>query len=212
LGIPKSTLSGWLKDIELSKELKRRLQEKASFFGLKSLIKRNKLQTKDAQKRASNMNFLGKNEIRDITKKDLLMIGVILYWAEGYKRLKTRNGKEITSHPISLTNSDPLIVFTFIQFLKKILKIPNEKIFIESRLFEHMEPELAITYWMNVTGLSRAQFKKPMYPLSSASKKIRPKNRLPYGTVQVIVSDTSLFHKILGYIDGIKEKMKMLKD
>jgi hypothetical protein len=50
-----------------------------------------------------------------------------------------------------------------------------------------------------------------MYPSSTASSGKRPKNRLPYGTVRVIVSDTKLFHKLLGLIEGLKVKMKILK-
>lgn len=47
-----------------------------------------------------------------------------------------------------------------------------------------------------------------MYPISLASMGKRPFNRLPYGTVQVIVSDTQMFYRILGYIDGVKEQLQ----
>lgn len=204
--VPKSTLSGWLKDVSLSLEHKLRLHKKLGF----NFIKRNKEQTIHAQKRAKDGREEGKKEIKDLSDEDLCIIGAALYWAEGYKRLKIRDGREITAHIVGLTNSDPEIVFAFILFLKRILQIPTEKIFVEMRLFKHNDPEEAIEYWMKASGLPRSQFKKPMYPISSASKGIRPKNRLPYGTVQVIVSDTKLFHRVIGLIDGMKEKLVLI--
>ena len=172
------------------------------------MIKRNKNQTIFAQKRAKGIKEKAIKDIKPISSNDLLIIGVVLYWAEGYKRLKVRNGKEITAHIVGLTNSDPTIVSAFILFLRKILNISTEKIFIEMRLFKHIDAKEAILYWMKVTGLPESQFKKPMYPVSGASKGKRPINRLPYGTVQVIVSDTKLFYRIIGLIEGIREKLK----
>ena len=98
--------------------------------------------------------------IKEISNDNLLLIGVSLYWAEGYKRLKIRNGKEITSHIIGFTNSDPDMVLAFIIFLKKILEVPQEKIFVEMRLFSHLDARDTLLYWMDITGLSETQFKK----------------------------------------------------
>lgn len=210
LNVPKSTLSGWLSNLPISKEAQERLDNRVREGGVNAFIKRNMEQTMHAQKRAKDTRTKAFSEIKELSMNDLLIIGTVLYWAEGYKRLKVKNGKEITSHVIGLTNSDPDIVFSFILFLKKILLIPAEKIMIEMRLFEHINAEEAILYWMNATGLSRSQFKKPLYPISTASRGMRPKNRLPYGTIQVIVCDTKLFHHVLGLIDGIKQKLKNL--
>jgi hypothetical protein len=194
-------------DVSMPDTAQTRLKAKLA----QGFIKRNKDQTIHAQKRAQDARMEAMKELRILTDNDLLIIGTSLYWAEGYKRLQVKNGKEVTSHIIGLTNSDPGIVSAFILFLQKIIKIPPEKIFIEMRLFEHIDPEEAVIYWMKVTRLERKQFRKPSYPISSASKGIRPKNRLPYGTVQVIVSDTKLFHRIIGLIEGLKEKLELLK-
>lgn len=66
-------------------------------------------------------------------------------------------------------------------------------------------------HWMNVSELSRSQFRKPQYPISLSSKGKRPFNRLPYGTVQVIVADTPLFYHLMGFIDGIKKRLNFDK-
>ncbi len=207
--IPKSTLSSWLHNIVLSKESQDRINKRAHKVSLDKLIKRNKQQTIFAQKSAKDIRESAAKTIKRISYNDLLIVGVSLYWAEGYKRLKIKNGKEITSHIIGFTNSDPDMVLTFITFLKRILKVPEEKIFVEMRLFSHMDSKEAVNYWKDITGLAESQFKKPTYPVSIAGKGKRPKDRLPYGTVRVIVSDTKLFHKLLGLIEGLKANMRL---
>ena len=32
----------------------------------------------------------------------------------------------------------------------------------------------------------------------------RPFNRLPFGVIQVRISNTNLFHKIMGWIEGVR--------
>lgn len=207
LGIPKSTLSGWLKDVSLSEKAQARIRGRLAL----GFIKRNKQQTVDAQKRAKDTREKSASEMKHISDDALLVIGTTLYWAEGYKRLRVIDGREVTSHVVGLTNSDPEIVSAFILFLTKSLSVPVEKIYIEMRLFKHMDAEETVSYWMKATGLDRFQFRKPTYPISTASRGKRPINRLPYGTVQVIVSDTKLFHRVLGLIDGLKEKLNLIK-
>lgn len=158
--IPKSTLSSWLNGVVLSKESQERINKKAHKTSLDGLIKRNKQQTVSAQNNAKNIRELAMKTIKEISNDNLLLIGVSLYWAEGYKRLKIRNGKEITSHIIGFTNSDPDMVLAFIIFLKKILEVPQEKIFVEMRLFSHLDARDTLLYWMDITGLSETQFKK----------------------------------------------------
>ena len=211
LGTAKSTLSSWFSNMKLSQKAISRLGKRSSQGVLNGLIKRNKQQTVIAQNRARMTRNRATEEVGSLSVNDLLIIGIALYWAEGYKRLKKLKGREITSHMIALTNSDPLIVAAFILFLIKIMKIPIEKIMIEMRLFKHIIEDDAISYWMKVTKLPRSQFYEPTYPMSSASKGKRPINRLPYGTVRVIVSDTNAFYRLMGLIDGIPDKLKAFK-
>lgn len=207
LQIPKSTLFSWLHDVVLPASAIARLKSRVAQGTLNGLVRRNKLQTVWAKERAENTKKSAAAKIRNLTEVHLLLIGAILYWAEGYKRLKIIRGREVTAHVISLTNSDPAIVAVFIAFLKRVLKVPPEKILVEMRLFRHLDEQTTIHYWMRVTGLPRSQFGKPAYPVSISSRGKRPFNRLPYGTVQVIVSDTQMFYRVMGFIDGIKRQL-----
>ncbi|MDP2655922.1 MAG: hypothetical protein Q8P17_05495 [bacterium] len=206
LGVPKSTLSSWFKHMVLSEAARARLDLR-SLLGSDALIKRNKMQTHKAEQRAREMRASAKKKIPVLTKRDLLIIGAVLYWAEGYKRLHVRDGKERMSHTISFVNSDPAMVKTFMRFLREVLKIPVDAIHLTMRLYPHINEESAREYWMKVTGLPSSRFHRTTSMVSSASKGRRPYNRLPYGTLQVAVYDTAQFHYLLGLIEGVQARM-----
>ena len=124
LKIPKSTLSSWFSTLDLPEKAKQRITSRVAQGTLNGLVRRNKLQTVLARERAERIKQESGKDIKKLTESDLRLICAVLYWAEGYKRLKVRGGRILTNHVVSLTNSDPAIVATFITFLKKIQCIP----------------------------------------------------------------------------------------
>lgn len=209
LGIPKSTLSGWFSDLILSKKSQERLNKRKT-LGTKTLIRRNKKQTHDAWKRAVEIRRKSKEKISKITKRDLFILGISLYWAEGHKKLAVKNGKEITSHAISFTNSDPEMIRIFVIFLKSFFPgISNRDITVGVRIFKHMNEKQVLSFWRKVTELPSECFSKCLCVVSKSSQRKRPFNRLPYGTVQIRVNSTDKFHELMGWVEGIKKKAIM---
>jgi hypothetical protein len=204
LGVPKSTLSGWFKDVVLSDKARKRLVSRSA-IGTDILIRRNKMQTRAAERRAHEIQKAANKSAPKLLKKDLLLVGALLYWAEGYKRLKVKEGRERMNHTISFVNSDAKMIRIFVRFLQDVMNIPAEKIRLYMRLYKHINESEARGYWMKATGLSAERFFKSTFLVSGASKGIRPYNRLPWGTLQVEVCDTSKFHYLLGLIEGVKE-------
>ena len=205
-GISKSTLSLWLKDIVLSREARLRIKERSREKSLAGLLKRNKNQTALAIKRRDEIRKAARAQIGDISSGDLLLVGIVLYWAEGYKRPIIRNGREVTSHPISLTNSDPKLLRAFLEFANRVCGIPISRIKIDLRIFKHLNETHVVNYWSRELGISRGNFQKTHIVVSKSSMGKRPFNRLPYGVVQIRINDTNLFHKIMGWIEGLKEQ------
>lgn len=204
IGIPKSTLSDWFAGLTLSTKARQRIIERVAEGSLRGLIKKNKKQSHEARQRATETRKIAAKEIKKITKKELLLFGTALYWAEGYKKSVIKNGRERTYHTISLTNTDPVMIRVFIRFLKDILSIPEEKIYASVRIFKHINEDEALRYWQNITGLPKKNFRKFYYGISKSSLGKRPFNRLPHGTIQIVVGDTKNFHRIMGWIEGIK--------
>lgn len=204
LKVAKSTLSLWLRNVVLSDVARKRLVERERTLGAAALIKRNKMQTVNARKHALFVREQAKKLLFQLTDKEFLILGASLYWAEGYKRARVRDGKERTAHPISFVNSDPDMVRAFVWFLMRTLKIRRNDIRATMRLYPHINEHEALEYWKQASGLTKTNFKKTTYLLSVASKGHRPYNRLPHGTLQIAVYNTEKFHYLMGLIEGVK--------
>ena len=207
LGISKSTLSGWFRHLVLSKNAQERLERRHN-IGTDVLIKRNKMQTHHARQRADAIKSAAALDVPKINKKTLLIIGAVLYWAEGYKRLQIREGRTLTAHVISFVNSDPEMVRAFVRFANELLDVSLERIRITMRLYDHINEKSALAYWSKVTGLSEKLFRKTTNMVSLASQRKRPFNRLPYGTVQIEIAQTEKFYRVMGWIEGVKNQLK----
>ncbi len=206
LGIPKSTLSLWLRDVKLSEDARLRLSGRIQQGVLKGLVRRNKEQTGRAHEKALSIRQLAAQEVHGDMCRNLLLIGVILYWAEGYKRLRITDGIERTGHAISFVNADPEAIRIFVRFLLEELGVDANDVRLNMRLYKTIDEEDAKRHWKQVTGLSDKNFQsRTTYLVSVASKGMRPVNRLPFGTLQVEVYDTEKFHRLLGWIEGVKK-------
>lgn len=205
LSVPKSTLSGWFSGLVLSVEKREALAKRAHKKSIAGLLKRNRNQTFLARQRAEFIRQEAAKEIRNFDSNDLLLSGAMLYWAEGYKRVKVVYGREVTNHPVSLTNSDPLLVRLFLRFLREYCLVPNEKIKAGVRIFPHQNEQEILKYWREVTKILPQNFGKVYRGISKSSQGKRPYNQLVHGVIQVVVADTKLFHRIMGYIEGFKK-------
>ena len=203
LKVPKSTLSGWFTDLELPKEAIKRLGDRVHEASVRGLVARNKNQTILAEMRSKEIHDSGKKLIKAISKRDLLIIGTALYWAEGYKRPVVVKGKTRTYHRVSLTNSDPNLIYIFLRFLKETCKVPDEKIIIWIRYFEHQDPVYLLDFWQKRCNIPYGNFRKTLQTISISSQRKKSYNSLPFGVAQISVNNTNLYHKIMGLISGI---------
>ena len=140
LGIPRSTLSGWLKNIQLTQKQKEKLLQDAK----KALVKARKkavlwhnAQKENRLKEAENQAIETIMSI-DITDKKILELALaILYMGEGTKRkVETAMG-----------SSDPLILKFFIATLKTIYKLDLKKIKCQLNLRADQNPEKMKRFW-----------------------------------------------------------------
>jgi len=207
LGVPKSTLSNWFTNLVLSPEARAKINARSKEGSRRGLLKRNKIQTHLAIARAKEARSSAAAEIRKLSNNELLILGAALYWAEGYKRPMLRNGRELTCHAVSLTNSDPSLVKAFLRFLRECVSVPENKIKANIRIFEHQSEKELLKFWRTTTGIPPNNLKKTYYGISRSSLGKRPFNQLPHGVIQIVVADTKLFHKIMGYIEGLKKMM-----
>ncbi|MFA6285010.1 MAG: helix-turn-helix domain-containing protein [Parcubacteria group bacterium] len=203
LKIPKSTLSLWLSNIELSQKAKNRISARVHKGSIAGLLKRNKNQTILAKKRADEIRSLAKIETSGLLKNRLFLTGVSLYWAEGYK--KGAHGSKWKA--VDFANSDPDLIKIMMKFFRKICKVENSKIKIQLIAHKNVDIKKALQFWSILTKIPENQFIKTCCSVSIYSKGKRNKNSLTQGTVHIRINNVKLFFRIIGWIDGLKSKI-----
>jgi transposase-like protein len=186
IGAAQSSVSRWVKDVELTDEQRDALRLRAYNGHLKGKT------STSALRREARM--LAQEQGRQLaTRGDSLHVaGCMLYWAEG---AKTRN-------QLRFSNSDPEMVRFFVRFLRTYFSLRDDEIRIACNLFaDHVERQHQIEqFWLDTLALPSASLcKSPVNVYSKYSKKKR-KNKLPYGTCRVVVSRTRVVQSIFGSI------------
>jgi len=195
LGVPKSTLSSWFKNLQLPPSIQKILIEKGRVTR-KHLMKFNQRRTRAIQIENQRINKEAVKEIRTLSKYELKLVGATLYWGEGYKNQKRK------SKSVQLSNSDPYLVTLFLRFLREILKIPEEKLNVSLHVHPNINEKSTIKFWSKITGIPSERF-HVTHQISGTSQRKRPSNSLPYGTLDLRVHNRQNFYKIKGWIDGL---------
>ncbi|MDP3015100.1 MAG: hypothetical protein Q8N28_01670 [bacterium] len=195
--VAKSTLSLWLRSVGLSKKQKQRLTEKKlASMQRGAIAKRNK--RIEIVRLIKNKAI---SEIKNISNRELWLIGVSLYWAEGSKS-KPHN----ISQGVTFSNSDPMMIKVFMEWLRKILKIPENDIKYEIYIHENSKNKVvdSIQYWSKITKASQNKFKYVYFKRNKVNTKRKNTNENYYGLVRILVNkSTNLNRKISGWIEGI---------
>jgi len=150
LQIPRSTLSGWLKEIKLSNKQKSKLLRNS----LESLGRARKLAIKWHHLQKKNRLLKAQNEASsvlakiDINNRNLLEIALaLLYMGEG-------NKKNITS----LGNTNPMILSFFIKSVEILYKIDSSKIMCDIHLRSDQNANEMVKYWSRQLNLPKNRF------------------------------------------------------
>ncbi|OGZ10750.1 MAG: hypothetical protein A3C93_05535 [Candidatus Lloydbacteria bacterium RIFCSPHIGHO2_02_FULL_54_17] len=154
----------------------------------RSLAVRNKLVF--AKKRPSFLlkRVLGKNDVR------LKLLGVAIYWAEGYKSDKAKC--------VDLANSDPDMIRIFMKFLRNVCGVDENRLRVLLYCHDRQKiPEL-IAYWSHLTKISPRLFTKPYVPKRISSPNHRKMSR---GLIHVRYYDKKLLQLILSWIEEYKK-------
>lgn len=202
LKIPKSTLSYWFSDLEISQKAKNKILERVGKTSIALLVKRNKNQTVLARERALEIRYEAKKESYKLLKDPLFLVGVSLYWAEGYK--KGASGSKWKS--FDFANSDPEMVRVMMKFIRKFLKSDDKRIKIQLLAHRNININETVNFWSKLTKIPKGQFIKTYNTVNKTSKNKRRGDSLTRGTVHIRINDVKLFFRSIGWIDGLKEK------
>jgi len=151
LGIPKSTMHYWFKDLKWSNVIKKELTEKAVRVSRRRMRKIAKANKDRWAKWRANFRLMAVKEFPKLKNKQLFTSGIMLYWGEGDQNLKNE---------VRLTNTDSRIISLFYGFLKNICGINNEDIYIYLIIYPDLSDEKCKNFWSIKTGIALNQFNK----------------------------------------------------
>lgn len=101
---------------------------------------------------------------------DLELTGVVLYKCEGTKLRKDNRYKNTYMYQLDFTNSDPVLVKLWVSFLRKILKVNEEKIKIELFTYSDHDEERLKKYWSKKLEIPLSGFQKTILMKTKGSK------------------------------------------
>jgi len=197
LKVSKSTASKWCQNIALTQFQINALYTKSNEAGVRALLLAAEKQRTKRVKDTEYFNRMGIRDVGRLTKRDLFILGLGLYWGEGYK-----NGSEETA----FTNSDPYMVRLFISWMGRIYMIDKSQLIFRISINQiHKKRIDAISqYWTRFLGVSKDQFTKPSF-IKSPVKKLYKNNDQYYGILRVKVRNgVNLRRRILGSIDKLR--------
>ena len=195
LKVPRSTVYYWISKIPLSVNEEVKLRKKRENARIKGGLTRHK-------QRLETIKMYEETAIQDIKKispRELFLIGISLYWAEGSKQ-KNR----CISQPVIFSNNDPKMIRIYCRWLDKIA-IPHNRrkytLYIH-RQYLHLEPSIK-NAWQGKLFPIQIKWEKTIYKHHNTKRPIDP-NYL--GLLKITLSrSTDLNRKIAGWITAVSK-------
>ncbi len=193
--VAKSTLSVWLRAVGVAKKHEQRFTEKRR----QAQIKAQQACKEKRIKITTEIKSAARKEIGKISKRELWLLGVALYWAEGSKERQK-------STRVQFSNSDPRMIKLFLQWLKRCCNVSDDKIifaiYLHETAFERKE-EIK-KYWSEITGFSLDKIQSIVWKKNKINTKRKNIGNDYYGLLRVIVRRSTNFNrKISGWTEGV---------
>jgi hypothetical protein len=197
LGVTKSSVSLWCRDILLtSKQIEQLRKQKGSVFGRWIGAESNRKKKRENIQAADNW---GKAQIKGISKRELLLISTALYWCEG--------SKMDTSSSFMFINSDPEMILIVKKFLISILKVLPEDLVcgIQINRIHENRIQKVLIFWKKLLELKSSQVRKPYFVNTKVNKVYENYDKY-YGVCRLFVRKSKpLKYKMLGLIKALRE-------
>lgn len=147
LGCSKSSISLWVRD--LPKPPKRTREEASAIArrGWERTLERREEERQETKRLAAE-------EVGALSDRELFLVGVALYWAEGAKDKSYQRRERL-----QFINSDPNVIALYLRWLG-ILGVPPERISFRLSIHESADVTEAEKYWADLVGVDTLAFHK----------------------------------------------------
>ena len=148
VGVSKSTLSLWLRDIPLTEEQQRALTERAPV----DATRRARAIRASAAQRRTRIQAEARQQVTHLSESELFVAGVVAYWAEGAKNKPWRTGQSV-----KFMNSDARLIQLFLSWLR-LVGVSPDRLILQLHIHESADADEAVRFWSAVVGAPVSQF------------------------------------------------------
>lgn len=176
LGVSRSSVSTWVRDVSLTKTQYERLKQKMIDGGHAGRLIGAAWNKQQRRNRLASYKEDAERELTQFSRRNLFYIGLGLYWGEGFKALGGAAG---------FSNSDPRVVGLMITWFEQCLHISRDRLVVQifiNDIHKNRVRDIQV-YWREITGLPESQFRKVVL-LPKAKKFYENKNSY-YGVCAV---------------------------
>lgn len=190
LGVSKSSVSRWVRDLPAPapspKHMHRMREARWAPHRRRQVLAR------------WNTKLAAGNEIGRLTDRELFLVGVGLYWAEGTKSKPHRPGERV-----AFVNSDPGMIDVFLAWLR-LVGVEREALRFHVQIHESADVPAAEEYWRRVTGADAGQFTRTTLKKHNPAT-VRKNTGQGYRGCLVIhvLRSADLYRRIEGWWTGI---------
>lgn len=145
--VAKSTLSIWLRDVGLSNTQRQKLTKKK----LEACRRGGEIKRKQRIERTELIQHAAKIEVGRISKRELLLIGTALHWAEGAKEKEKRPGCRV-----DFCNTDPRMIRVYLRWLVEVCEVKRKDIQFSIYIHKNMKDKITDVkkYWLDYIKFS----------------------------------------------------------
>ncbi len=179
LGVSKSSVSVWVRDVEFEPRPRRTARRRAP----------NRLQiAKQAEIEACRA--VGLERIGSLSDRDLLIAGTALYAGEGAKR----------DGYVVFTNSDPAMIVLFCVWLRRFFDIDETRLRVRLYLHEDLDLRRAMRFWSELVGIPEGQFQRPYRAVADPTMR---RNRHEHGCPSVRYACATTHRRVMGLVAAL---------
>lgn len=150
VGVAKSSVSVWIRNVYLVPKARNRLLSRISMGQMMAAESKRK-ETKRVMDFYRGRDFVQMSKISHSRMSDKILCAII-YWCEGAKS---------HSSGVKFTNSDPHLVYTFLKLFRSAYNLDEAKFRICLHLHEYHNSAKQIAFWSKITRINPKQFMKP---------------------------------------------------
>lgn len=201
--VAKSTLSLWLRSIGMATPQQQRITKKRIEAQRRGALSRRTARVNEVER----LLHEGEKEVKNITTRELWLIGTALYWAEGSKQ-----NMSSVSTQVQFGNSDVRMIKVFLMWLS-VLGVPQNDLHYELYIHDNRKDDVKAfcRWWERELHLQNGQISTVYFKRDKPLTKRTNIGDLYHGLLRIRVrTSTILNRKISGWIAGIVQHCQIV--